>query len=84
MYLCAAMILSFLFFTFVAYLVFKLVADFILPVYRTTRQVKQKFREMNQHRPGGQGPQAAPQKKNAEGKKPTVGEYIDFEEVKDQ
>lgn len=71
-----------------AYLVFKLVVDFILPVYRTTQQVKQKFREMNQHTGGG-GRSAKPsantqQKDNTGTKKSPLGEYIDFEEVKDK
>ena len=78
------MILSFLFFTFVAYLIFKLVFDFVIPVYKTTMQVKQKFRDMNQHMRGGQTDQNTQQKNNTETKKPTVGEYIDFEEVKDK
>jgi hypothetical protein len=80
------MILSFLFFTFVAYLIFKLVFDFIIPVYKTTRQVKQKFREMNEQMHGQQSRQAAQdgqQKNTAESKKSTLGDYIDFEEVKD-
>ncbi|GAA4743866.1 hypothetical protein [Flavisolibacter ginsenosidimutans] len=80
------MILSFLFFTFVAYLIFKLVFDFIIPVYKTTRQVKQKFRDMNEQMRGQQGQQASQNnqpKNNTDKKKSTLGEYIDFEEVKD-
>jgi len=80
------MILSFLFFTFVAYLIFKLVFDFIIPVYKTTRQVKQKFRDMNEQMRGQQGQQASQNnqpKNNTDSKKSTLGEYIDFEEVKD-
>ena len=81
------MILSFLFFAFVAYLVFKLVADFIIPVYKTTQQMKQKFREMNGQMRGQDGTQPAPdtqQKDNSSGEKSPLGEYIDFEEVKDK
>ena len=80
------MILSFLFFTFVAYLIFKLVFDFVIPVYKTTRQVKQKFREMNEQMRGQQGRQASQSsqpKNGADKEKSTLGEYIDFEEVKD-
>lgn len=84
-YLCGVMVLSFLFFAFLAYLVFKLVVNFILPVYRTTRQVKRKFREMNEQmrrqQPGAPPQNEAP--KDAKNKKSTLGEYIDFEEVKD-
>ncbi len=80
------MILSFLFFTFLFYLLFKLVFDFILPVYRTTRKLKKGFREMHQKMQEGasngtNGPQQnASPKKN---KKEPSGDYIDFEEVKD-
>lgn len=79
------MILSFLFFFFVAYLVFKLVSDFIVPVYKTTRQMKRKFREMNEQMRGGaaQPSSASQQKNNAAEEKSPLGEYIDFEEVKD-
>jgi hypothetical protein len=80
------MILSFLFFTFVAYLVFKLVFDFVIPIYKTTRDVRQKFREMNSQMRGQQGGQAAQnygQKSNVNKEKSTPGDYIDFEEVKD-
>jgi len=80
------MILSFLFFTFVAYLVFKLVFDFVIPIYKTTRDVRQKFREMNSQMRDQQGGQAAQnygQKNNVNKEKSTPGDYIDFEEVKD-
>lgn len=33
---------------FVLYLVYKLIFDFIIPVYQTTKQVKQKVGEMQQ------------------------------------
>lgn len=80
------MILSFVFFAFIAYLVFKLVVDFIIPVYKTTKQVKQKFRDMREQMNGQQGPAST----NASAKTPSsttqkkpAGDYIDFEEVKD-
>lgn len=81
------MILSFLFFGFIAYLVYRLVTDFVIPIYKTAKQVKQKFREMNEQMqgkgpkpgPASQNTDATPQKKKAG----TVGDYIDFEEVKD-
>lgn len=81
------MILSFLFFTFVAYLIFRLVFDFLLPVYRTTRQVRQKFREMNRQthkQEGSPAPSGTQKKSSTEANKSPVGEYIDFEEVKDR
>jgi hypothetical protein len=80
-------ILGFLFLAFVAYLVLKLVFNFILPIYRTTKRVRKSFREM-QERMNGQTEQYNQQqngsKQNqANNSKGGVGEYIDFEEIKD-
>ena len=77
--------LSFIFFAFIAYLVFRLVFDFVLPVYRTTRQVKKSFREMHQKMQEQQnGPSnASQQARSTKKKKEPSGDYLDFEEVKD-
>ena len=79
------MILSFLFFAFLAYLLFRLIFNFIIPIYRTTKKVKRTFREMNERMNGPQAAQATTQQqeKNAGNKKTKLGDYIDFEEVKD-
>ncbi|HUC82311.1 MAG TPA: hypothetical protein VMR70_15505 [Flavisolibacter sp.] len=79
------MILSFLFFAFLAYLLFRLVFDFVLPIYRTTRKVKRTFREMNERMNAQQNtrPPQPQQEKSNSNQKSTLGEYIDFEEVKD-
>jgi hypothetical protein len=73
------MILRFLFYAFLIYLAFRLLFNFILPVYRTTKQVKKGFREMHERMNQATGPQQ-PQKAE---EKPKAGEYIDFEEVKE-
>jgi hypothetical protein len=67
---------------FVLYLVYKLIFDFIIPVYKTTKQVSQKMGEM-QNKMNEQ----AQQQTNANAYKenvPMVGkeDYIEFEEVK--
>lgn len=72
---------------FVLYLLYKLIFDFIVPVYQTTKQVKQKVNEMqrnmneqqaNQQQRGNQytsaGNQASPKAKS--------DDYIEFEEIK--
>jgi Sec-independent protein translocase protein TatA len=71
---------------FALYLLYKLIFDFIIPVAKTTKQVKKQFSEMNtrmQENMQQQAQQAnqynsnttsAPAKKN--------DDYIDFEEVK--
>jgi sortase (surface protein transpeptidase) len=75
-----------LFELFVLYLAYKLIFDFIIPVYQSSKQVKQKVNEMqrtmNEHMRQQQQAQAnttpsqpaSPAKKNED--------YIDFEEVK--
>ena len=73
------MILRFLFYAFLIYLAFRLLFNFILPVYRTTKQVKKGFREMHERMNQAAG-QQQPQKAE---EKPKAGEYIDFEEVKE-
>jgi hypothetical protein len=80
------MILSFIFFVFLFYLLYKLVFDFVLPIYKTTKQVKKNFREMreqmNGQQPGSTGPMKG-QKTWATTEKKPASDYIDFEEVKD-
>ena len=81
------MILSFLFFAFLFYVLYKLVFDFVIPIYRTTQRVKKSFREMHQKMqegPNGFSGEHQPSQNGTgtKGKKP-LGDYIDFEEVKD-
>ncbi len=78
-------ILRVLFELFVLYLVYKLIFDFIIPVYQTTRQVKQKVGEMqqkmNEHMKQQQENQFSSAAKDAS-VKPGKEDYIEFEEVK--
>ena len=77
--------LRFLLYAFLIYLAYRLVFHFIIPVYKTTRQVKKQFREMhsrmedqmNQYQANQQSPNS-----QTENKKQPAGDYIDFEEVK--
>ena len=77
--------LRYLFYAFLIYLAYRLVFHFIIPIYKTTRQVKKQFREMhnrmedqmNQYQANQQN--STPQTEN---KKAPAGDYIDFEEVK--
>ncbi|HVU59200.1 MAG TPA: DUF4834 family protein [Puia sp.] len=86
------------FLAIVLYVLYRFVFNFVVPIARTTRQVKQQFRNMqemhNQQDPfqggyGNQGPYGGTThgpSASAQPKKPTSnnkgGEYIDFEEVK--
>ena len=79
------MILSVLFYAFLAYLLYRLVFSFIIPIYRTTKQVKKGFRDMQEQMRQHTGPQEQPAQNSQSAKSNTtkVGDYIDFEEVKD-
>ena len=67
------------------YLVYRFFAGFVIPVYRTTQQVKQQFGKMNGQAgtppPGPQAPPRQPNAGNAPTPKPRADEYIDFEEL---
>lgn len=64
-------------------MVYQLVFKFILPIYRTTKQVKRGFRNMQDQMNGHNADQTS-SKAHAEPKGKTVGDYIDFEEVKEK
>jgi uncharacterized protein YneF (UPF0154 family) len=74
-----------LLYAFLIYLVYKIIFEFIIPVYRTTRQVKKQFREMNErmneHMKQQQGEQFATEKEPQRAKE-KPGDYIEFEEIK--
>ena len=67
----------------VLYLVYKVIFDFIIPVYKTTKQVSQKMGEMqskmNDHLDKQQQQANASAEKTS---KPAREDYIEFEEVK--
>lgn len=69
----------------VLYLVYKLIFDFIIPVYKTTKQVNRKMSEMQtkmneQMQQQQTNTHAGPLKEKAT--KPDKEDYIEFEEVK--
>ena len=68
---------------FVLYLLYKLIFDFIIPVYKTTKQVKQKVGEMqsqmNEHKKQQQSGSFTTTKES--GAKTGKEDYIEFEEV---
>lgn len=72
------------FLAIVLYLLYRFIFNFLLPVVRTTRQVRQQFRNMQENMGPQQGfEQSQPkQPSRPSSGKPSVGEYIDFEEVK--
>jgi hypothetical protein len=78
--------LKIIFYTFILWLLYKLIFDFIVPIYQTTRQVRrqmgdiqdrmrQQFEEQQQA--------AEPQRPQATAaKKADKSDYLDFEEIK--
>ena len=77
--------LRYLFFAFLIYLAYRLVFHFIIPIYKTTRQVKKQFREMHSRMEDNmrqQPPHQQPATPATENKKQQAGDYIDFEELK--
>ena len=78
-------IFSTLFELFLLYLLYKLIFDFIIPIYQTTKQVKQKMGEMQQQMNRQQ--QQDNQQFKAASTEPAPSsskheDYIEFEEVK--
>lgn len=89
------MILSLLFYAFLAWMLYRLVFGFIIPVVRATRQVKKGFRQMQEQmnaqygqQPHGANPfggAAGAQQSSFAPNSNTKGsdeDYIEFEEVK--
>lgn len=77
--------LMLIFYAILAYLLYKLVFGFILPVYRATRQVKRSFRQMQeqmQQYQAGTNTEASTASKASTGEERLKGDYIDFEEIK--
>jgi Sec-independent protein translocase protein TatA len=76
--------LRYLFYAFLIFLAYRFVFHFIIPVYKTTRQVKKQFRDMHNRMQEQMNRQQASQQtaQQPDQKKTQSGDYIDFEEVK--
>lgn len=80
-------IFKILFELFLLYLAYKLIFEFIIPVYKTTKQMKQKMADLHEKMENQQRQNAAAashpgttaQKTQS---KSVAGDYIDYEEVK--
>jgi hypothetical protein len=74
-----------LLYIFLIYLAYQFIFRFIIPLYKTTQQVKRGFREMHDRMndyPDGQQQSSSSTKSSNNSPKEKVGEYIDFEEIK--
>jgi hypothetical protein len=72
-----------LLYLFLAFLLYKFIFGFLLPVYRTTRRMKQGFREMQERMQQNMNAEADPRPNPKTKQNDRKGDYIDFEEVKD-
>lgn len=93
LYLYFMSIWSFIGWSVLLYLLYKLVFGLIIPVYRATKNVRKQFRNMQstmqdqfQQAQQQQGQQQHAHQQQSQQKQPSgkrvVGDYIDFEEVK--
>ena len=71
---------------FVIYILYKLIFDFVIPVYQTTKKVKKQFGEMHskmQNQMNTFNQQQTKTQANTTGQPPKKDEeYIDYEEIK--
>jgi hypothetical protein len=78
--------MSYLLIAFLVYLAYRFITGFVVPVVRTTSQVKQQFRHMREQMQQTPTPgDSQNQSSNTGSQKPKYdveGEYIPFEEVK--
>ena len=69
------------------YILYKVIFDFIIPMYKATKEIKGKMTDMQVRMQEQQRAQAAQQKQYEQDKvkqtvKPVSEDYIDYEEVK--
>jgi Sec-independent protein translocase protein TatA len=85
------MILKYAFLAFVLWLLYKLIFDFIVPVYQSTKHVRRQMGDIQEHlrrqyqqqeQVQRQAAQAQQQQQHAASKKADNGDYLDFEEIK--
>jgi len=75
-YLCNTM--GYVILVFVLFFLFRFIIRFVLPIRNATKTMRDNVRNMQQN-----NPQNTPPKPNTD-KTSTAGEYIDFEEIKDE
>ena len=80
------MLAEVLFFGIVIYLIYKILFDFILPVSHAGKQMRQQFKDMNEHmrqqQQNNYQEQNNQQNTSPRKSEKAEGDYIDFEEVK--
>lgn len=66
------------------YLLYKFVVDFVIPVYKASKKVQERFRNMQQHMKdnGHNGHYSTSAHADSNHSKVSSKDYIDFEEIK--
>ncbi len=75
-------IFKLLFELFVIYLVYKFIFEFIIPVYRASKHVKQKMNDMHQNQANPVNNQYNNVQSTPPPEKASHKDYIDYEEIK--
>ncbi|MCO5235760.1 MAG: DUF4834 family protein [Chitinophagaceae bacterium] len=75
--------MRYIFYILIGYLLYRFLTNFVFPVYKTGKQIKKQFDEMQQQMQDNmrQSNAGAPPPQQKPSKDKTVGEYIDFEEI---
>ena len=71
--------LRYILYTLGFYFLFRFVTGFVVPVVRTTLQLRKGFKAMREQQEAAASASDVPPKRPA---KPAAGDYLDFEEVK--
>ncbi len=73
---------KYIFYAILLYMAYRLVFDVILPVRKTTKTMRDQFRQAQEQMQQAQEQAHRPTPSPEPGKSKPVGDYIDFEEVK--
>lgn len=69
---------------FVLYFLYRFVTGFLLPIWRSTKAVRQNIRNMQQEPSANPSQGAAPADEKIKTFTEKAGDYIDFEEIKEK
>ena len=74
--------MKYIFYAFLAYLLYQLIFNLVIPVYKTSRKIKKGFREMNERMNEQYKQQQNKTTPGQQANKASAEDYIDYEEVK--
>jgi hypothetical protein len=78
------MMLRFILYAFLLYILYKLVFDFIIPVAGATRRIRKQFDQAREQMEQQQKQNKQQTGKPAENVTHGIGDYIEFEEIKEK